>query len=59
MSERFTVGECMGCGKQGSTPVYIINGAAVSQCDQCRPAQAEKERALLADWGTIGQKRTT
>ena len=65
MSERnrLTVGECMSCWKQGSTPVYLINGAAVSECDACHAARLDAERAerearLLADWGTLRERRS-
>jgi Zn ribbon nucleic-acid-binding protein len=62
-NERLTVGECMACGKQGSTPLYNVNGAAVSECDACHAARldaerAERERRLLEEWGTIGRRRT-
>jgi Zn ribbon nucleic-acid-binding protein len=62
-NERLTVGECMACGKQGSTPLYNVNGAAVSECDACHAARldaerAERERRLLEEWGTLRDRRT-
>lgn len=59
---------CQNCGRGKSTPLRLIRQRDGSEtmavlCDHCYDARiaaikAVREQELLADWGTIGQRRT-